>query len=670
MNSTLDARGHTITAPTLSIGWEVLNNAFGVPTFRVPGDHVVQLLNRGDLYVGDALFVANQNFNLTPTDQVWGLVLGNASTHFSPTVSIERLQLEKGSTATTTAIGNITYGAFVHDGSTLTLGADLNVGRVVGNEFVSVTGNNSILDAQGHKITAWGLSVGYGGTSALLLNRGDLDVHDLFWANQNIDLTPADRANLFTLSNGSTDLGPHVTLQRFHLQEGATATTSAVGNVTQSVGVASGSTLTLGADLNVTEFVNLGDDDSTLNVQGHKITAETLSIGGTGVRLLNKGEITVTNLIVSGQTLNLQAADRVGEFRLVDGSSNLGPSAVVQDLLLQRATVATSSAGNFTRNVYLSDGGTMTLGADLSVSGDITANGDAVTINAQGHTITAETLSLLGNNVRLLNKGNLAVTNLVLVDQDLNLSAADRVTNLTLATGDPPRGSTVSTAATGNVTGNVSVGSHSTLTLGAGLEVTGDVTLGNFNSTIDARGHDITANWLTLWYFSENAGASNVRLLNDGAVTINGFVHLSGGVQIELHDGNDSARALSIGGETTNLRIMSAATGFTLTGTSTDDLLLWDANTLTLELDGTRPGWVFRWANPEGGDHIADLNDLIDQDMILFSVTNGGEFNIVSQNGYTYIIQPVPEPGLILLFVAPVALALCRRRLAGRSLGP
>ena len=34
----------------------------------------------------------------------------------------------------------------------------------------------------------------------------------------------------------------------------------------------------------------------------------------------------------------------------------------------------------------------------------------------------------------------------------------------------------------------------------------------------------------------------------------------------------------------------------------------------------------------------------------------------MSRNGYMYIIQPVPEPGLILLIVGPVAFGLCRRR--------
>ena len=127
-----------------------------------------------------------------------------------------------------------------------------------------------------------------------------------------------------------------------------------------------------------------------------------------------------------------------------------------------------------------------------------------------------------------------------------------------------------------------------------------------------------------------------------------------------MHGGNDSTRSLSLW-QNSGLRIKSAATGFTLTGTTADELAIFDS-TLTLELNGLQPGWVLRWANPNGGDHISDLNALIAQHFIVFDVTNGGQYNIVSQNGYTYIVQPVPEPGLILLIAAPVAAGLCLRR--------
>ena len=263
----------------------------------------------------------------------------------------------------------------------------------------------------------------------------------------------------------------------------------------------------------------------------------------------------------------------------------------------------------------------------------------------------------------------------------LSLTAADRVTNFSLIWGNTSLGAgvrlqslalyneaTATTSAVGNITGSVEVWNNSgdfiqsKLTLGADLLLSGQLFAHGHSITIDALGHNITANGLSLTY---DVGGSNnppnIRLLNDGAITIHGPLALAGGVQADLRGGNDSAKSLRLS-ESSGLRIKSAATGFTLTGTTADDLLFNGTSTLTLELNGKQSGWVFRWANPAGGDHIADLNALIGDHSIVFSVTNGGQYNLVSHDGYTYVVQPVPEPGLILLIAAPVAVGLCRSR--------
>lgn len=788
-NSTLDAQFHKISCPDLSIGWEFVNGG------RVPGSHVVNFLNRGQLTVGN-LFVANKDLHLTAADRVDGFILSNGSTDLGAGVGIGSLYLQDRATATTTAVGNITYHVGVESGSTLTLGANLNVGIEGGSgRYVVVSGDNSTLDAQGHAITATGLLIGwYGGTNVRLLNRGDLILNELLVANQNFNLTPADQVASFALSNGSTTFVPAETVQSLYLQDVATATTSAAGNITTRVDVTSGSTLTLSANLSVSESVAVWGDNSTLNAQGHRITADTLSVGwdgGTNVGVLNKGDLAVTHLLVANQTFNLGAADQVTDFRLINGSTNLGAAAVVQGLYLQNASAATTATGNLAGSVEVTTGSRLTLGADLSVSGSVDVLGNNSTINAQFHKITADTLSLNGPTVQLLNKGELAVTNLRLVDHNLNLSAADRVVDLDVRFGNAQLGSTSATASTANVSGSVNVSYKSTLTLGADLSVTGAVRVGLDNATINAQGHNITADTLDLgWgsggtnvrllnrgnlavnnlfvaqdfnltaadrvtnfsliygkttlgagvsiqrlavydeaaattsaagnitesvelgsvgnssiqtkltlgadlivsgrldargntitidaqglnitagglsfeYAPGNPGLPNIRLLNDGAITVGGPMALAGGVQVELYGGNDTAQSLWLSEDST-LRIKSAATGFTLTGTTADDLLFNGTSTLTLELDGKQPGWVLRWANPEGGNHIADLNALIAQNLIVFSATNGGGFNLVSQNGYTYIVQPVPEPGAILAIASGVGLAAAgfRRRQA------
>jgi hypothetical protein len=316
------------------------------------------------------------------------------------------------------------------------------------------------------------------------------------------------------------------------------------------------------------------------------------------------------------------------------------------------------------------NGSILTLGADLSVTGSVMVEGNNTYLSAQGHRITALGLFLgyfAYSTAELANRGDLAVTDLYVGHRNFNLTSTDQVTNFTLRSGGTSLGSgvavqrlylqggaTAATSAVGNITHSVLVTSGSTLTLGADLNVIEYVSLEGDNSTINAQGHKITASSLGLI-------GTNLRLLNDGAITVNGPLGLAGSAQLELRDGNDSARRLLLS-EDSRLRIKSAATGFTLTGITADDLLFNGTSTLTLELDGSQPGWVFRWANPAGGDHIADLNALIDQDSIVFSVTNGGEYTLVSRDGYTYVVQPVPEPGLILLLAAPVAVGLCRRR--------
>jgi len=749
-NSTLNAQAHKIVAEFMSIEG---------------GSGSARLLNKGQLVLG-LLQLANQNFNLDPIDQVRSFQLYNASTNFAPGTSVGGLGLNSGSTATTTGVGNITGSTSVQSGSTLTLGADLNV-TAVGEGYVVLQGDNSTINAQGHRITATQLYLGVdGGTNVRLLNKGDLVVNELY-VGQNFQLATTD------------------TIQSLYLSNGATVTTSVTGNVTTVADVPSGCTLTLGANLNVSGTVQVYGDNSTLNAQGHKITADSLFLGwggGTNVRFLNKGDLAITDLWVASQNFNLTAADRVTNFHLNNGSSSLDASAVVQNLYLSNgattttaagnltgsadisastltlgadlsvsgsvnvwgnnstlnsqghkitadalylgfnggtnvrllnkgelavtnlyvynqsqnmtlgaadrvanlrlwaSTASTAAPGNVTGSVWLTNGGTLTLGTDLTVTGAIELDGTLTdTLNAQAHKITADTLTLWGRS-RLLNRGSLAVTNLrVFADQDFNLTATDQVANFYLSYGKTTLGTGVSvqhlsvwdlatgtTSAAGNITGSVDVsnvlpGTGSKLTLGADLILSGPLTAYGHTVTFDARGHNITANGLSLQYAPGNSGDPNIRLLNDGAITIGGAMALAGGAQVELRDGNDSARSLLLS-ENSGLRIKSAATGFTLTGTTADDLLFNGTSTLTLELNGSQSGWVLRWANPNGGNHIADLNALIAENHIVFSATNGGQYSIVSQNGYTFIVQPVPEPGLILLIVAPAAVGLCRRR--------
>ena len=79
------------------------------------------------------------------------------------------------------------------------------------------------------------------------------------------------------------------------LNNGATATTTATGGVTGSADVYSGSTLTLGANLTLSGYLNVQDSGSTFDMGGHSITANQLLLGWNGssaVTLHNRGNST------------------------------------------------------------------------------------------------------------------------------------------------------------------------------------------------------------------------------------------------------------------------------------------------------------------------------------------------------------------------------------------
>src|SRR5208337_1917378 len=85
-------------------------------------------LNRGGAggtLTATNLLVGNTTFNLLSTDSVTNYYLNNATSTLNSSVS--SLQLVSGSNATTTAAGNVTGGVQVFSGSTLNLGANLNL---------------------------------------------------------------------------------------------------------------------------------------------------------------------------------------------------------------------------------------------------------------------------------------------------------------------------------------------------------------------------------------------------------------------------------------------------------------------------------------------------------------------------------------------------------------
>jgi hypothetical protein len=79
-------------------------------------------------------------------------------------------------------------------------------------------------------------------------------------------------------------------------------------------------------------------------------------------------------------------------------------------------------------------------------------------------------------------------------------------------------------------------------------------------------------------------------------------------------------------------------------------------------VNGLASGWVFRWANPAGGDHMADLQGLINAGEVVIAPLNGGSYNLSADAAYTYVnVVPVPELSALALSLVAVGVVVRRR---------
>ncbi len=557
--SILNAQNHNITAYQIYLGWNAGNSSWS-------------LTNRGNLNA-TYLYVYGQTLNLTAADSVQYYYLSGAggSTTLQSGASVNQMNLSAGASATISTGGSAASNISLNF-STLTLGADLSLsGTLSGTLDVE---NGSIVNAQGHNITANEINLGWntGNSFWSLTNRGNLNTTYLFVYGQSLNLTASDSVQYFYLSGigGKTTLASGAAIGQLTLSNYASAATNAIGNVTSYVSLSSLSTLTLGADLSLSGSANLDvESGSTVNAQHHNISAYQIFLGwytGSAWALTNRGNLNTPNLYVNGQALNLTASDSVQNFYLsgVGGSTTLLTGAPVSQLSLSSyASATTNAVGNITNNVTLDSSSTLTLGADLSLSGAIDVRNGS-TLNAQNHNISAYQVFLgwynSGNYPNsfwaLTNRGNLNTTNLYVNDQAFNLTASDNVQNFYLsgpgASTTLPSGAAVTsltlyanasaiTSGAGNIVNSVYMDGASSLTLGADLSFTGSIDVRN-GSTINAQHHNITANQIFLGW---NVSNSNWSLTNRG---------------------NLNAAYLYVDGQTLNLTASDSVQNFYLSG--------------------------------------------------------------------------------------------------------
>jgi hypothetical protein len=322
----------------------------------------------------------------------------------------------------------------------------------------------------------------------------------------------------------------------------------------------------------------------------------------------------------------------------------------------------------------------MTLSQDLDIRGTGASPG---TVDAAGHNISANNIYIgrFNTSGQILNRGTITAAAGLFVDRsNFNFNASDSastlgasngaIVNLNAATAlnniQIQSGGQVTTAAAGNVSQGVLIqDASSQLTLGANMTLSQDLDIrgtGASPGTVDAAGHDITANNMFIGRFG-TAG----QLLNDGAVTVNSDLSIDSST-VTLHGGNDQVKGnlqLDLASSLTIQQAIGGLTGLTLGGSS---LSILDTSVLHLDFDSSVvPGldWVFRWANPGSGDRVAAIDGLISSGLITvsgnplaYNVFNGGD-------GYTYVgYSAAPEPSTVALFgmgIGLVAISVRRR---------
>ncbi len=427
--------------------------------------------------------------------------------------------------------------------------------------------------------------------------------------------------------------------------------------------------------------VDLGYGSGTtgaLDLNGFTLTANNLNLGQNG----GAGSIQRTG----GGTMSILNA-----LNQNSGNLSFAPGDVVNTLYVSNnSTATTAAATNVRYYAFLDPGSTLSLGTDLTLTSivqdphssasQVNLSTIAVggTLNANGHAISAQAVSLgvNGGPFILNNRGPIVTTSLGVSSQftpgqtTFSLTTADSVAGLGLigvdtalpvgvgvkslslwrSDGPSAKAATVTTSTTSSVTDSASIGAGCVLSLGADLNLSSTLQL---DGTLDANGHSISAPTV---YVGRNGGPAAFR--NDGLVMAQTW-NQGGLSRVRLSQPGDALGTLLLSSNSA-LTIGDAAsqtTGLTLTGGSWSSLSIAAGSDLMLEMNGQAGGWVFRWANPSGGDHIADLQSLIGQGRITFSSQNGGSYALSADSLYTYVnVVPVPEPSVLALSVAAAGL--------------
>jgi hypothetical protein len=347
---------------------------------------------------------------------------------------------------------NAYIGGLYPTGAVSTAAVTLSQNSSAANVYLgNGAGTTGTLDLNGFNLSANNLYLGQNSGSGGIARTGG---GTLSISVPYVSSSPS-YGSLFENTGGSFSFDPSDVVQGLSLSNGASANTTATGNVVIAAVVGSGSMLSLGANLSLhglsADPGPLGgvlDLRGVLNANGNSISAQTVDLGfyGGPFTLTNRGPIVTNRLYVSSTftagltNFNLSPADAVSVLDLSGVNITFPAGAAVNYLSLHAngatppaySTAVTLASGNITNSVSVDPGNTLLLGTGLTLTGTLDLRG---TLNANGHTISAASISLgsYSSPFALVNRGPITAGGLDVWSvssqgpMTFNLTTADQV---------------------------------------------------------------------------------------------------------------------------------------------------------------------------------------------------------------------------------------------------
>ncbi len=428
--ATVNANGFDITARDIFIG-----------RFGNAGD----ILNDGAITATRNLEVSRGTFSLDADDSVAMTVTASSggTLNLHANTAAQNATMFLGGTINTVATSNLSgFVQVIDQGSLLNMGANLVLAQDL--ETRGTGTNVATVNANGFDITARDIYIGRFGNAGDILNDGAITATrnlEVSRGTFSLDANDSVAMTVTASSGGTLNLHANTAAQNATMFLGGTINTVATSNLSDFVQIIDqGSLMNMGANLVLAQDLETrgtGTNVATVNANGFDITARDIFIGrfGNAGDILNDGAITATrNLEVSAGTFSLDADDSVAVTATASsgGTLNLHANTAAQNAtMFSGGTINTAAASNLNGFVQVTDQGSLlNAQADLNLSGDVDVRGtmtNVATVNLNGNNLAANTLFVgrFANSGRLINDGAVTVNQLSVDSSSLDLTGGN-----------------------------------------------------------------------------------------------------------------------------------------------------------------------------------------------------------------------------------------------------